>query len=104
MIINGEKEMDAHRLLKSAFTTSHYILTVYLKDLEEKDILMSPLEGMNPIAYQLGHLILNEHRAIEGIRPGSAPALPDGFEDNHSAAVLEGPGKEGYLLLKEYLI
>lgn len=95
--------MDAHSLLKSAFATSHYILTVYLKDLEEKDIMISPVEGMNPIAWQLGHLIINEHRAIEGVRPGSAPDLPDGFEQNHSTAALDRPGEAGYLSIKEYL-
>ena len=41
---------------------------------------MVPVEGMHPIALQLGHLINAEHMFKEMVEPGSAPPLPDGLQ------------------------
>ena len=42
-----------------------------------------PSPGMNHIAWQLGHLISVERKMVEAIKPGSCPALPDGFDEAH---------------------
>ena len=59
------------------------ILHKYVDDLSDADLRLRPVEGMHPIALQLGHLILAEQMFINMIKPGSAPALPDGFEEAH---------------------
>ena len=55
----------------------------YVDDLSDADLRLRPVEGMHPIALQLGHLIVAEQMFIDMIKPGSAPALPDGFKEAH---------------------
>ncbi len=38
------------------------------------DLRLRPVEGMHPIALQLGHLIVGENAFANMIKPGSAPA------------------------------
>jgi hypothetical protein len=59
------------------------ILATYLADLDDADLLVRPVEGQNHIAWQLGHVISTEHMLLDQIRPGSSPALPEGFVEAH---------------------
>lgn len=95
--------MNVHDVLKFAFGTSHYILTSYIKDLDQKDLLLRPVEGMNPIAWQLGHLIASEYTAIEAIKPGSCPDLPEGFLDRHAKDGGKVTPDTEFSALEEYL-
>ena len=52
--------------------------TKYLNDLSDADLRLRPVEGMHPIALQLGHLIIAEQMFNDMIKPGSAPAFPTG--------------------------
>ena len=54
-----------------------------MNDLSDADLRLVPVEGMHPIALQLGHLILAEQMFGDMVKPGSAPALPDGFKEAH---------------------
>jgi hypothetical protein len=63
---------------------SDNIVNSYLGDLSDADLLVRPVEGQNHIAWQLGHLISSERSMIEGIKPGSCPPLPAGFDEAHS--------------------
>ena len=54
-----------------------------MDDLSDADLRLRPVEGMHPIALQLGHLIVAEQMFNNMIKPGSAPALPDGFKEAH---------------------
>jgi uncharacterized damage-inducible protein DinB len=76
--------MNAKDVIRSSMDMSERILMAYLGDLDDADLKIPPSEGMNPIAWQLGHLISSERSMIEGIKPGSSPALPEGFETAHS--------------------
>jgi uncharacterized damage-inducible protein DinB len=60
------------------------ILTAYIGDLSDADLHASPFEGGNPIAWQLGHLIVAERSWLEGLKPGSCPPLPEGFAEAHT--------------------
>ena len=60
------------------------IINAYINDLDDADLLLRPVPGMNHIAWQLGHLIAAERHFVEMIKPGSCPALPAGFAEAHS--------------------
>jgi DinB superfamily len=75
--------MGPKDVIKQALDTSDFILHKYVDDLTDADLLLRPVEGMHPIALQLGHLIGAERMFNEMIKPGSAPALPDGFKEAH---------------------
>jgi hypothetical protein len=56
----------------------------YLHDLSDDDILTVPVDGMNPIAWQLGHMLSVHRDWLDAVIPGSAPELPEGFAAAHS--------------------
>ncbi|MFV0443707.1 MAG: DinB family protein [Planctomycetaceae bacterium] len=66
-----------------AINTGEFIVQGYLGDLTDADLLHRPCPGANHINWQLGHLMLSEQRMMEMAKPGSMPALPDGFEKRY---------------------
>ena len=44
---------------------SDFIIKSYLDDLSDADLRLRPVEGMHPIALQLGHLIVAERMFME---------------------------------------
>jgi uncharacterized damage-inducible protein DinB len=74
---------------------SEYIVNAYINDLDDADLLIRPVPGMNHIAWQLGHLIAAERTFIEKIKPDASPPLPAGFEAAHSkeTATIDDPKK-----------
>ena len=69
--------------IKATIDLSDFILNKYLADLSDEDIRLRPIEGMHPIALQLGHLITAERMFAEMVKPGSSPPLPEGFKEAH---------------------
>ena len=49
---------------------SDFILHKYIDDLSDADLRVTPVEGMHPIALQLGHLILGEQMFNNLVDPG----------------------------------
>jgi hypothetical protein len=93
-------------IIKKSIDMSDFILKSYMGDLSDADIKLVPLEGMNPIALQLGHLIAAERMFAEMLKPGSCPPLPAGFEEAHSLKNKEGSdarflSKDEYMKLYE---
>ncbi len=76
--------MHPKDVIRTSMDMSERILMAYVGDLDDADLKIPPSEGMNPIAWQLGHLISSERSMLEAIKPGSSPALPQGFEAAHS--------------------
>jgi uncharacterized damage-inducible protein DinB len=93
--------MGPKDIIAKGMDTSDFIMNKYLADLSDADLLIVPVEGMNSIAVQLGHLIASERNMVESVSPGLSPELPAGFADNHS---LKGEVKDRKLATKdEYL-
>ena len=95
--------MHAKDAIRGTLDMGEHILNSYVGDLDDADLTTPPAEGLNPIAWQLGHLISSERSMVEQVRPNSCPALPEGFDATHSreAAV---PGASHHFLPKaEYL-
>lgn len=75
--------LDPRELIRGTLAASDRLVNTYISDLDDAELLVRPLEGMNHIAWQLGHLILTERMVMEAIRPGSCPPVPEGFEAGH---------------------
>lgn len=75
--------MGPRDVIKQALDLSDYVINQYVGDLSDSDLRLRPVEGMHPIALQLGHLIVGENAFANMIKPGSAPPLPDGFKEAH---------------------
>ena len=98
--------MGPKDVIRNTLDISDFILRSYLKDLSDAELRIRPVEGMHPIALQLGHLIGAERMFNELIKPGSAPALPEGFAETHDIKNDTGDdsrfkSKDEYLKLME---
>lgn len=87
--------MSAKPYIRQTLDMGNLVMTRYLNDLSDSDFFTRPIPGMNTIAWQVGHLISVEHKIVEGIKPGASPALPEGFDAQHSkeTAPLDDPSK-----------
>lgn len=92
--------MNAKEVLKAALDQNHWVLTHYLSDLTDADLLVRPVPGANHAAWQLGHLITAECMFCQQFG-GTPPSLPAGFAELHGK---EGANKDqGFATKTEYL-
>jgi hypothetical protein len=101
-----ETAMGPKDMIKKTLDMSDFILKSYVKDLSDAELKIVPVEGMHPIAHQLGHLISGERWFMELVKPGSSPPLPAGFDDAHSMKTQGGDDarfltKDAYMKLYE---
>jgi DinB superfamily len=75
--------MHAKNAILQSIGMADMIMGKYLDDLSDEAFFVKPVEGMNHIAWQVGHLISSERSFIEGVKPGSCPPLPEGFDAMH---------------------
>lgn len=76
--------MNAKDAIKASMNVPDMIVQSYLEDLTDDDLMVRAVDGLNHIKWQLGHLISSEHGMVEGMCPGTMPALPEGFKEQHS--------------------
>jgi len=77
--------MKAQDAIRTALTGTQQILTMYLQDLSDADLLVRPAPTANHIAWQLGHLIASERGMSSENLPGvKYPELPAGFAERHN--------------------
>lgn len=71
-------------VIRNVISSSDMVFNAYLADLTDDDLLVTAVDGTNPLAWQLGHVVAGERGMLEMIKPGASPALPAGFEEAHS--------------------
>ncbi|NBO92154.1 MAG: DinB family protein [Planctomycetia bacterium] len=95
--------MNAVTAIRTALHSSHHMLTWFVGDLSDADLLVRPTPGANHIAWQLGHLILAEG-GIGAELPGVVyPALPAGFADQHGKDTAQAEPPIGFLSRTQYV-
>ena len=95
--------MNAIDALKTSLTQSEGIVQSYLADLSDEDLFVRPVEGINHIAWQLGHLISSEHSLMEQVCPGALPPLPEGFAEKHTSETAGSNDRNAFLSKEDYL-
>ncbi len=97
--------MTAKDVIRHSMDLSRSVLTQYLADLTDEDLLIRPVPAANHTAWQLGHLIICEHGL--GDMGYEMPPLPEGFAACYTTehAGCDDParfhGKEAYLRILE---
>jgi uncharacterized damage-inducible protein DinB len=76
--------MDVRDVLRASIGRAKMITDMLLGDLSDADLLVRPVPGANHVAWQLGHVIVSLNYFGETIKPGSMPALPAQFAEQHS--------------------
>lgn len=76
--------MNSKDILKSTLGINNLVLSSYLGDLSDSDLMTRPGAGCNHIAWQLGHLIASNSDILNLVAPGAAPVLPAGFAEKHA--------------------
>jgi hypothetical protein len=94
--------MNAKDTLKQALATTNMVVSSYLQDLTDADLLIPPAPGCNHIAWQLGHLIQSNVSILESIAPGLAPKLPEGFGEKHTKETAQSVDPAAFHSKAEY--
>jgi hypothetical protein len=96
--------MQGVEAIRTALNSTRHIVTWFLSDLSDADLLVRPTPGANHIAWQIGHLIASERDFIAKEFPGAAaPELPAGFAKQHGKETqLQDPPK-GFGSKDEYV-
>ena len=76
--------MDAASALGATFTTCNMVLSAYISDFSDSELLNRPGPGCQHMAWQLGHLIVAERDLLAGVCPGKEPSLPEGFAEKYT--------------------
>ncbi len=94
--------MTPKDLIKNTIDISHEVLTTYLSDLSDADLMDRPVPKANHISWQLGHLIASEQQML--IQAGyESPDLPDGFAESYSKETAESDDPGKFCTKDEYL-
>jgi hypothetical protein len=90
--------------VRSALLSTQHLITWFLGDLSDADLLVRPTAGANHIAWQMGHFIITETRMIKHpVFKADYPALPDGFEKQHGKETQASEPPAGFLTRAEYV-
>jgi DinB superfamily len=95
--------MNAKDVIRMTIDNSDMISNSYLSDLSDADLMLRPVDGMNHLAWQLGHLIAAERHFLEAVKPGASPPLPHGFEEAHSKETISSNDPKKFRTKDEYL-
>jgi uncharacterized damage-inducible protein DinB len=95
--------MNAKDAIRTALTSTQNLLSWYVSDLSDADLLVRPVPNANHIAWQLGHLTAAEARLLSQLPGAAFPELPAGWSEQHSkeAAAVDPP--KGFATKTEYL-
>lgn len=95
--------MQTAEAIKSAMTLSDMVLTSYISDLSDADLMQRPGIGCNHLAWQLGHLIAAEVNLLNAVCPGQGAALPAGFAETHAKENCSSDDASQFKTKQEYL-
>lgn len=95
--------MQAKDAIRQSIEMADMVTGKYLEDLDDAAFLARPVPGMNHIAWQIGHLISTERAALEAIKPGSCPPLPEGFDAKHGKETTAFNAPADFYTKDEYL-
>ena len=96
--------MDTTASMISTLDLSMMVLKAYVGDLTDKEILTSPGDGCNSVAYQLGHLISSQVGLLKLVTTETPiPKLPEGFAEHHDSAASKKSDWKSFGTLQTYL-
>ena len=94
--------MTPNDAIKLTIDMADEILTTYLSDMSDADLMVRSVPGANHIAWQLGHLVSSERSMLTGAG-FSMPDLPDGFADSYTKETSTSDDSTKFHKKDEYL-
>ncbi len=94
--------MDAKAAIKETLGLSSMVLSSYIDDFTDDELMQRPGPGCNHVAFQLGHLISSACSLLNAIQAGAAPELPAGFEDKHAKENATSDSRSDFLTKERY--
>jgi hypothetical protein len=84
----------AKYIIKHGIEMAQQVLTAYVSDLTDAELMMRPAPGANHVAWQLGHLVASDHGMLAAAGC-PVPDLPDGFVETYTkeTAGVDDPGR-----------
>ncbi len=95
--------MDARDVMRASIGRAKMITDMLLGDLSDADLLARPVPSANHVAWQLGHIIVSLNYFGETIKPGSMPALPAQFAEQHAKETAGSDKPADFLTKQQYL-
>lgn len=96
--------MNGIEAIASSLESTGQMMELFLSDLDDRDILICPVEGANHIAWQVGHLISSEKFMMTGNLPGvHYENSPQDFDSTHSRESTCKTSTHGFLSKDAYL-
>ena len=94
--------MTAKDVIKHTIDMCHQVLTTYIGDLSDADLMLRSVPEANHTAWQLGHLAASEHQMMTG--PGyKMPDLPAGFAEAYTPETSKSDDPAKFHKKDEYL-
>jgi hypothetical protein len=78
--------MNTQQAIVSNLNTARFIMTSYLSDLSDAELVVRPVPGAHHAAWQLGHLVLSECQMIRSVCPDLTVEMPPDFIARHDKA------------------
>ncbi len=88
--------------IKYTIGMSQMIVDAYVGDLDDADLMVRPVPGMNHVAWQLGHLITSENNMMSNVGV-AMPPLPDGFAEAHTRETATSDDASKFFKKAQYL-
>ena len=95
--------MNVKDVIRGSFGRSQMVTNMLVADLTDAEIMERPVPGANHFAWQLGHIISSLGFFGAAIKPGSMPALPDGFSEQHAKETAGSDDPSAFLTKDEYV-
>jgi hypothetical protein len=95
--------MNTQQAIRATMDTSSLVITRYVEDLSDAELMERPGPGCNHIAWQLGHLISSEAHLLQAIVPSASIDLPEGFAAKHSKDQVGNDNPADFYSKQEYL-
>jgi DinB superfamily len=96
--------MNASEAIRTALSSTQQLLSWYVGDLSDADLLVRPVPGANHIAWQIGHVIAGDVELVKPQLPATAyPELPAGFVEQHGKDTAAQDPPHGFLNKAQYL-
>lgn len=90
--------------IRNALRSTQHLVTWFLEDLSDADLLVRPVPGANHIAWQMGHLIQAEPGLLRPQFPDAVyPDLPAGFAAQHGKATHDQDAPTGFATKATYV-
>ena len=94
--------MTPKDVVKNTINMGQEVLSAYLSDMSDEELMVRSVPEANHIAWQLGHLIASEHKMLADAGY-TMPGLPDSFVESYTPETSKSDNRSTFLKKQDYL-